>query len=54
MCVGSIQYGVLKHFASWEHISSVCIEKFFDKNCLIFWSKNLNQFSIKIMHKDLI
>ena len=46
--------GVLKHFAPLAHILVWGTETFLDKNCLIFWSKYLNQFSIKIIHKDLI
>ena len=43
--------GVLKHLAPWDKFWSEGIEKFFHKNCLIFWSKYLNQFSIKIIHR---
>ena len=43
--------GVSKHLAPWDKFWSEGIENFFHKNCLIFWSKYLNQFSIKIIHR---
>ena len=56
--LSSIQYGGTEKFCplrtyivTWVIFWS---ETFLDKNCLIFWSKKLNQFTIEIMHKDLI
>ena len=53
--VNSEYFGISSlHVAPWDIFWSVNIETISDENCLFFWSKYLNHFSIKITHKDLI